>query len=74
MVKQLGKGRDVVIIADKDEPGMEGARALKKIVLPNARSAVIVQPPGVHKDLREWVRAGGNRDALRFIVESIRGY
>jgi hypothetical protein len=74
MVRRIGKGRDIVIVADKDAPGMEGARALRKTVLPNARSAVIVQPPGGHKDLREWVRAGGNREALRFIVESMRGF
>jgi len=73
-VAALARGRDTVIVADKDAPGMEGARALRSALLKNTRSVCIVQPPGRHKDLRDWVRAGGSRDALRFIVTSMRGF
>jgi hypothetical protein len=70
----IAKGRDTVIVADSDRPGLEGAKALRARVLKIARSVVIVRPPGRHKDLRDWVRAGGSREALRFIVTSVRGF
>jgi hypothetical protein len=74
LVGQAARRRDVVIVADADGPGIEGAEALRATLLKIARSVVIVRPPGRSKDLREWVRAGGSRDALRFIVKSIRGF
>ncbi len=74
LVVPIAKGRDTVIVADSDRPGLEGAKALRARVLKIARSVVIVRPPGRHKDLRDWVRAGGSREALRFIVTSVRGF
>ena len=74
LVVPLAKGRDAVIVADADAPGMEGASSLRLRLLKIARSVVIVRPPGRHKDLRDWVRAGGTRESLRFIVTSLRGF
>jgi len=74
LVAKVARKRDTVILADADEPGMAGATSLRDHLLKIARSVVIVRPPGRHKDLREWVRAGGSRTALRFVVKSMRGF
>ena len=61
--------RDVVIVADMDEPGILGAVELGKAVLPFANSTRVVFPPPHAKDLRAAVRAGAtNADVQSWIA------
>ena len=47
---------ETVIVADRDEPGQEGARALVPRLLPCCRRLRIVTPPSGVKDARAWMR------------------
>jgi len=46
----------VVIVADRDGPGMEGATALAERIGWNTKSVAIITPPA--KDARAWTRGG----------------
>jgi hypothetical protein len=69
------RGRHIAIIADNDEPkvdgrrpGIEGAKALAQrlaLVCPSLR---IILPPENVKDLRGWVRGGLTREQLETIL------
>lgn len=78
MVKELLKAlpkQIVVAIADKDNtkylpdgtphwPGIEGAIELAAKILADAGQARFMMPPDGAKDIREWVKAGGERARL----------
>lgn len=77
-----GRRRDVIIMADKDEPkerpdgsvwfpGQEGAMRLSKAIAPIARSVKIVKPP-FHKDIRDWRKAGATRQAVQSVISNMR--
>jgi hypothetical protein len=53
--------RDVVIVADADEPGRRGADDLASVLVAFAASVRVVQPPAGIKDARDWLRAGATR-------------
>jgi hypothetical protein len=55
---------DVVIVADRDEPGQEGALALVQLLVIHVRRIRLVTPPPGIKDARAWVRAGATRGDL----------
>lgn len=52
-------GRDVVIVADADEPGKKHAHDVAESLRPVARSVVIVAAPAPHKDPADLLAAGG---------------
>jgi hypothetical protein len=52
-------GRDVVIVADNDEPGKKHAHEVAESVRPVARSVVLVAAPAPHKDVADLLAAGG---------------
>jgi len=77
-----GKRRDVIIMADKDEPkqrpdgsvwypGQEGAARLSQAVLPYVKSLRVIKPPFC-KDVREWYRAGATRESLLSVIQNTR--
>lgn len=66
------QAKDVVVFADADGPGRAGAASLAKQLAPFVRVRV-AEPPGLHKDLREWLRAGAtNADVERAIEAAER--
>ena len=67
------RGRNVVIIADNDEPGLKHARARARDLYGAAASVKLIERlPGVppHGDLTDWVNAGGTREQLLQLIES----
>lgn len=58
------KIRQVVIIADQDGPGLNGARKLQHAL--TTRSCIVVLPT---KDIRDFVVAGGDADMIADIVK-----
>ena len=71
----VAKARNVVIFADRDAPGLAGARELASVLLLHAASVRLVAPPAPHKDLRAWFRAGAGRadvDALIGAAQPLR--
>ena len=63
------RGKQVVVIADADEPGRKHAERVAASLQDKATSTKIVELPG-SKDLSDWVAAGGNRDALLGFIET----
>ncbi len=68
LVRPLCGGRRVVIMADADGPGQDGARKLSRELLNCAKSVRVVTPHA--KDAREWVRAGATRRAVDAVIAS----
>jgi len=73
-------GRNVVIIADHDEPkarpdgttwlpGQEGASALANAVCRRARTTKVIEPLQ-GKDVRDWLRAGLTPAVFRCVVQN----
>jgi len=50
--------REVVVLADADEPGRRGAANLAAVLTAFAPSVRIIEPPSGAKDARAWVRSG----------------
>ena len=67
---ELARGRDVVVVADRDEGGhgQRGAEALAQQLVRCARSVRIITPPV--KDVRDYLRAGASRNDIDALVES----
>jgi DNA primase len=70
----LCKGKDVILMADRDPAGMDGARMLAADIRKRCKSCVIVTPPPSCKDLREWHAASGTAQSLNWLIRSSRGW
>lgn len=57
-------GRVVVVIADADEIGRAHAKDVAAALQGVAKSVRIVEPPSPHKDVTDYLIAGGDFDAL----------
>jgi len=66
----IARGRDVVIVADSDEPGQNGARRLARQLALYCPSARILTPPRNIKDARDWLRAGATRASIEAAAEA----
>lgn len=79
----LSKGwRDVIIMADNDEPkerpggsvwrpGLDGANALAAAIARLTRSTKVIKPPS-YKDVRQWYRAGATKAAIEVLAKHTR--
>jgi putative DNA primase/helicase len=63
------RGKNVIIIADADEPGRKHAQQVSESLHLRAKSVRMLELPG-RKDLSEWNEHGGTREGL---LELIRG-
>jgi hypothetical protein len=61
-------GKQVVIIADADEPGRQHAQKVARSVYCKAKSLKLVELPNA-KDLTEWIQRGGTRGDLSQLIE-----
>jgi len=67
-VATMGKGRDVVIVADEDGPGRDGANELARAIRWQCKTTKIIEPNG-RKDAREWVkRKTTNRAVVDLVI------
>ncbi|HEX8916274.1 MAG TPA: toprim domain-containing protein [Humisphaera sp.] len=62
--------REVVIVADADEPGRRGAESLATALLPYVDVVRVIVPPDGIKDARAWVRAGASAGDVHAAIES----
>ena len=56
--------RKIVLVADRDKPGMEGANRLASTLVAVCPDVRIIIPPIGVKDAREWVASGAKRGTL----------
>lgn len=71
ITKRLCRGHPVVVVADRDTPGREGA-ALIAGVLDEVCPSVKVIEPAAGKDAREWLGLGASMDSVRLIVDAAK--
>jgi hypothetical protein len=50
----VAHGRDVVVVADRDKPGIEGAKHLASRLCLAAAKVRLLVPPAPYKDVRDW--------------------
>lgn len=67
LVRQLDTS--VVIVADSDGPGVDGAHALADAMFGVARGIRVIRPLG-SKDMREWVKSGASRAMFDAVVDN----
>lgn len=60
-IVELSRGRSTVIVADVDEPGRKGAKALADVLRMHCPDARIIFPPLGAKDIRDAVKRGATR-------------
>ncbi len=65
------RGRNVVILPDKDEAGRKHGEDVARSVYGKAASVKVLDLPGVGPggDLREWADAGGTAEGLRRLID-----
>jgi hypothetical protein len=59
---------DVVIFADADGPGRQGAANLASVLAVYAPAVRVIEPPAGLKDARDWLRAGGTHDEVELYM------
>lgn len=62
LVERFEYPGNIVIIADNDAPGIDGAKKLRREHFPKA---TIVTPPDGVKDVREWIASGADESDVR---------
>lgn len=62
LLRAIGRGCDVVVIADNDDAGMRGSETVANGMLPGSRSVRVISPPKEFKDVRAWINYGGATD------------
>lgn len=60
----------VVIVRDNDEPGVQGADALARVLVLYSRDVRVVAPPKLVNDLREWVATGATRADVEQLIRA----
>ena len=60
--------RQALILADRDEPGYDGALALARRLCRHVDSVRVDVPPDPHKDARAWVAGGATRVDVEAIL------
>jgi hypothetical protein len=63
--------REVVIVADADLPGQQGAQRLAGVLIGNGQTVRVLVPPTGIKDARAWLRAGGTRADLERAIGQV---
>jgi phage/plasmid primase-like uncharacterized protein len=68
LVQRL-KPAEVVIVADGDRPGQQGAEHLLSAIIPYVTSVRVITPPGEINDVREWRQAGASHQDIAQAIE-----
>lgn len=68
MVLDLANGRPMVVVADADAPGQEGAWILARELKAKGCDVKVLAPPDGIKDAREWVKRGATKRAVEWAI------
>lgn len=71
LVKPL-RGRDIVILADNDDPGIRHANEVARSLARLAHTVKVLRLPGLSAkgDVSDWIASGGSRGRLEELAES----
>jgi 5S rRNA maturation endonuclease (ribonuclease M5) len=65
-------GKTVYIVPDNDEPGRKRAQRIRRQLQGHADHVLIVEIPGPHKDVSDFIEAGNSADDLRALIAVAR--
>ena len=65
----LADENQIVLIPDKDKPGIDGAESVAKTLKVKTKQVKIVEPRGSCTDAKEWVVGGLTRQQLDILIE-----
>lgn len=68
----IARGRDVVVVADGDWPGRNGAHRLAIVLRRYCPSVRVIQPPDGIKDARAWLQSGATRHDIQQVIEAAK--
>lgn len=71
---RINRPEEVVIVADGDGPGQDGAQSLVPMVLPYCRRLRVLTPPTPIKDARGWKLAGADHEAVLEAIHATQPY
>lgn len=60
--------RLVVVVSDRDGPGILGAEQLASEIVQDGVRVKIIKPPSGIKDVREWIAKGGTKEDIEYAV------
>lgn len=63
-------GADVVVWPDNDEAGQAGGAKVQRMLTGKAKTLRIMTVPAPHKDVTDWMQAGGTRTELDALVQA----
>ena len=63
------KAKEVIVVADSDTPGMNGAAALAGRLVKAGKMVKLLIPPK-HKDAREWIGAGATAAVIDCVLRN----
>lgn len=61
--------RPVVVVSDRDEPGIVGAGALASELARDGIRVCVMKPMYGRKDVREWIACGATRQLIEYIAK-----
>lgn len=70
---QVLAGATVWIIQDNDEPGRNHAVQVQEALMAAGATVTMYAPPSQHKDISDFVAAGGNVDGLQVVEPDVPG-
>lgn len=62
--------RSVIVFADNDAVGVNGAEDLANVLMAYAREVRVVRPPAGIKDVRAWVQGGATREVVQAAIDA----
>ena len=71
IIAKLAHGKRVLIVADNDKAGLDGAAALRSACV-TAQRIVVITPPPDTKDLRAWSLRGATRQDLQWRARQVQ--
>lgn len=69
IIRALAKRRRVVIVADQDGPGQDGAERLAAALRGVCSTVAVITPPPDIKDSRAWVQAGATHGDIQAVID-----
>lgn len=61
--------RPVIVVSDRDEPGILGAQALAMEISKEGIRACMMKPMSGKKDVREWIACGATRQLIEYAAK-----
>mgnify|MGYP001560033225 CR=1 FL=1 len=70
LIAAFANGTPIIVVADADAPGQEGAFALSIMLKSKGCKVKLLSPPAGIKDAREWIKRGATRSTIEWAANN----